>query len=136
MAIAVVVRCVERRVLATFAGIGPCAQAIHAHGQRFMRLRAQRSERHGRTHEACHDVGPGLDLVERHDGPGRQDLEQIAQGGRLFRWLRQAVVLVPGVGLPVGETPVHGADHRRLPGVVLALTAEAHQSIVRQLRQV
>ena len=87
---------VAGRVLSAFARIGLGADAVHGQRERLVGLPGDGAEAHGAGGEALHDLGFGLDLVERHGGARRIEFEQTAQGGL-------AGVLVVGV---TGEAPV------------------------------
>ena len=57
---------VAARVLAALARVRAAADPVHRDRERLVRLGRERAEAHRPGREALHDLGRGLDLVERH----------------------------------------------------------------------
>ena len=68
-----------RGILAALAGVALAADAVHRDGEIFVRLLADRSERHRAGLEALDDLAGRLDFFERYRRPIRIELEQRAQ---------------------------------------------------------
>ncbi len=56
---------VNARIFPALAGIAAAAQPVHRDGQRAMRLRRNRAQRHGLRAEAAEQGGLGLDILDR-----------------------------------------------------------------------
>src|SRR5205823_4933727 len=122
--VAVRVRLVAHRVLAALAGVRLAADPVHGDGEVLVRLAADRAERHGARLEALHDLGGGLDLINRNGPRPRLEPEEPADGA-------QAPALVVYRRRVLLEHLVAGGAHRvlelgdrvRVVGVVLATAA-------------
>src|SRR5208282_479349 len=66
-------------ILAALAGVTLAADPVHGDSEVFVRLLADRAERHRAGFEAFDDRGGRLDFVERHWRPAGIELEQRAQ---------------------------------------------------------
>ena len=130
-----VARRVKRRVLAAFARVGPRAHAIHADGERFVRLGAERAERHRRTHEALDDRGPtARPRPAARPGPRARTRAGRAASRAARRSARSAAGSRPMRRAGRSARPLCSARiDRWLPGVALAFAAETHLAVVRQL---
>ena len=84
------------RVLAALARVRLATDPVHRHRDRLVRLPRDGPERHPARAEARHDVGGGLDLVERDRlvAGGRDELEAVAEdrGGGVGEVLHVGVV--------------------------------------------
>ena len=83
-------------VLPALARVRLAADPVHRHRDRLVRLPRDRAQRHPARAEARHDIGGGLDLVDR-DGVlagGGDELEAVAEdrGGRVGKVLHVGVV--------------------------------------------
>ena len=70
-----------QRILAAFAGVALAADAVHRDREIFVRLFADRAERHRAGFETLDDFASRLDFLERHGRPAGVELEQRAQRG-------------------------------------------------------
>ena len=101
------------------------AEAVHAHGERLVRLRRQGAERHAARLEAPHDLLRGLDRLERQRIDVLAEAQQAAQGGIAYR----DVVDVGGKALVRGRRSLSACrvlkrcDRLGVPAVVLAAPA-------------
>ncbi len=117
--------------LAAFAGIGTGADPVHRDGQRLVRLRRKRAERHAGGEETAADLGDALHLFERDRRSRRLELQeiahrdrrQLAQPGRIA--FEQRVVLG-------GDGGLQQMDQHAVPGVRLAAVAGLVEAADRQ----
>ena len=133
--LAVLRRIEAHRILAALARIGFAADCVHRLGERLVRLRADRPERHRRGGEADADIFDRLDLLDR-DRPvaTRDELEQVVQRHRvagldvldILLVLRRIVIFDEGVEV---------LQDRVGDRVALAIAAVAQVSRVAQLER-
>ena len=108
-----------RRIFATFARVGLGPDAVHRNVQGLVCLGRQRAKGHARRHETLADRGDGFDLFDRHWGPQRLDVQQVAQMDRRIALHLGAILLPHLVGRFVAGHLQH--VHRRcFPCVGLA----------------
>ena len=123
-------------VLSALARVRLAAEPVHAGGERLVRLRRQRTERHAARLEAPDDLRGGLDLVQRDalarsrkrssprsDGPRHRDLVHVG---------REALVGVGAALVPRGL--LERRDRLRVPAVELAVAAPGVDAARRQQR--
>ena len=77
--VAVYIRDVARRILASLAGVRLAAQAVHRNGERLVRLGADRAVRHRAGGEAPEDRLGRLHVVDRDRLSGWPEIEQAPQ---------------------------------------------------------
>ena len=117
------------RILAAFARVGAGAHPVHRDGERGVRLRRERAERHGGRNEAGPDrlrparpprAEPASRRARRADRAGRR-----AGGCRSSRGTHRSA------SVPFGLDRLLQRHHdRRRPAVVLAFLPEAHAAVV------
>src|SRR5262249_34938277 len=71
-------------VLAAFAGVALAADAVHGDGERLVRFRADRTERHRARRESLEQGFHGLDFIDRHWRGGALLFGQTTPGGHAF----------------------------------------------------
>ena len=71
-----------RGIFAAFAAVGLRTDPVHRHVQSFVRLRAQRAQRHARRDKALADRGDAFHLFQRHRRAQWLHIHQIAQVDR------------------------------------------------------
>ena len=123
---------VAQHVLAALARVGLAAEAVHADGQRLVRLARQRPERHAAGAEAAHNVLERLHLVEGDGLPVRLDVEQVAQRRqrRGAQRLLEELVAVHVLGL---QRLVQQLGERRAVVVVLLARVVLDEAVVLQV---
>ena len=116
------------RVFAAFARVGIAAQAVHRHGQGFVRFGAERADRHGGAVEAFVEVFRRLHLVNRNRCAlcGFQ-AQHIADGGHGAIVNRIGVKAVLAVVAAIHRS-LQGVDHFGVVGMVFALRLEFEQA--------
>ncbi len=77
--VAVRFRRVTRRILAAFSGVALPADTVHGHGQRFMRLFADGTVRHGTRLKTFDDLGRGFHFFKRNGFERRFKIKQTSQ---------------------------------------------------------
>ena len=108
-----------RGIFAAFAAIGLRTDPVHRHVQGFMRLRAQRAQRHARRHEPFPDRCDAFHLFQRHRRTHRLHIHQIAQVDRRIgpHLVRK---LLPQLVRRLVARHLQHVHGRRFPGVGLA----------------
>ena len=116
---------VAGRVLAALAGVRFTPDAVHRDGQRAVRLRRERPERHRAGGEALDDLARRLDLLERDGVLGVLDGEEAAQRHQALALVvdERGVLAVGGVAARAGRVLELGHGLRR-PQVGLAAGTE------------
>ncbi len=113
---------VTGRVLAAFAGVALAADPVHGHGQRLVRLLADRAVRHCSGLEAAHDGLDRLDLFEGHGGPKRLQLHEPAQGrAPLLLVVDESAELLEEAEVVRAASVLQLVDRLRVEEVVLAV---------------
>ena len=82
---------IARRVFAAFAGVAASAEAVHRHGERFVRLLRDRAVTHRARLETLHNVLDGFNLFERNRSLDKFEIQQAAQGAKNLRAIIQQV---------------------------------------------
>ncbi len=110
---------VARRIFAAFAGVGAAAERVHRFGQRLMRLRAERADRHRRGVKTLKQLAGRLDVVDMDRFGARLQRQQIAQRRHwtLVHQLRIGLIVAVFAAL---YGALQGTHHVRVIGVILA----------------
>jgi hypothetical protein len=111
-------------IFAAFAGIGLPADAVHGDGQSFVRLFADRAERHGSRGKALHYFLGWLYFFDRNRLGALLELHQAAQRRQVAALAVDEIgVFLKGLKALLPHCLLQFADGQRIQQVILAIDA-------------